>query len=376
MPTPIKRIHALDALRAIMMLLGIVLHSTITYCVYNQKATWPLADANAQHISMDLIMGYIHLFRMPIFFIVAGFFGALLFYERSAIIMLKNRINRVVWPFVVFAIILWPIIGSIFLFSYTAMTGEILPESTQAFSLTRLIPTKIFHLWFLYYLIMISAFAFCIGLITNKKTIFKKRIRKMMHGLLVYPFLKIIFSTIAVFAILLLMNQTWVGTNITFVPDWKIFLFYCFFYLFGWFLFLERQYLETFKQYDWLYFFSSIVLFTAAFFLQSSLSFFVQAFLNALIVVSAFYGIIGLFIRYFSQPSNKMRYLSDASYWVYLVHLPFTLLGPGLLVNYELPAVIKALIVILITTFITFTSYHFCVRSTFIGKFLNGKKYP
>lgn len=31
MSTQTKRIHALDALRAIMMLLGIVLHATISY---------------------------------------------------------------------------------------------------------------------------------------------------------------------------------------------------------------------------------------------------------------------------------------------------------------------------------------------------------
>jgi glucan biosynthesis protein C len=34
---------------------------------------------------------------MPIFFVVAGFFGALLFYERKPLKMAKNRLSRIVF---------------------------------------------------------------------------------------------------------------------------------------------------------------------------------------------------------------------------------------------------------------------------------------
>ena len=87
-----ERLHSLDALRAIMMMLGIVLHSTELYSV-GDDAFFP-KDPNTSHISLNYIFGIIHIFRMPIFFLIAGFFGALLFYERGAEAMIKNRFSR------------------------------------------------------------------------------------------------------------------------------------------------------------------------------------------------------------------------------------------------------------------------------------------
>jgi peptidoglycan/LPS O-acetylase OafA/YrhL len=70
-----------------------------------------------------------------------------------------------------------------------------------------------------------------------------------------------------------------------------------------------------------------------------------------------------------------MRYISDASYWVYLLHLPLTGFTPGLIADWPLPATLKMLVVVLITSVICLVTYHYLVRGTFIGKFLNGRKY-
>ena len=78
-----ERIHALDSLRAIMMLLGVVLHTAITYSKIDYSGAWSLKDINSTSLIMDYIVFVIHNFRMPIFFVVAGFFGALLFFERG-----------------------------------------------------------------------------------------------------------------------------------------------------------------------------------------------------------------------------------------------------------------------------------------------------
>ena len=60
------------------MLLGLVIHSGITYGVLDYGNDWPLRDPNSTHLINDFIVYFIHSFRMPIFFVVAGFFGALL----------------------------------------------------------------------------------------------------------------------------------------------------------------------------------------------------------------------------------------------------------------------------------------------------------
>ena len=57
-----ERIHSLDALRAIMMLLGIILHAAITYTTESQGRAWPLKDPNSTDPNMDILIEYIHYF--------------------------------------------------------------------------------------------------------------------------------------------------------------------------------------------------------------------------------------------------------------------------------------------------------------------------
>lgn len=68
------RDHSLDALRAAMMLLGVVLHSAASYTVNAERTPWPYQDAQTT-VGFDLLVFTIHIFRMPVFFLVAGFFG-------------------------------------------------------------------------------------------------------------------------------------------------------------------------------------------------------------------------------------------------------------------------------------------------------------
>lgn len=69
MPDPnprTERLHALDSLRAIMMMLGLVLHSAVTYGDLDLGSAWSLKDPDTTSQWFDLLSGYIHAFRMPI----------------------------------------------------------------------------------------------------------------------------------------------------------------------------------------------------------------------------------------------------------------------------------------------------------------------
>ncbi|MFA6045680.1 MAG: hypothetical protein WC718_11915 [Phycisphaerales bacterium] len=76
------RLHALDALRGSMMLLGIVLHSAISFTVTCMGAAWPYKAAQTSALNDPLVFS-IHLFRMPTFFVVAGLFAAMLYSRRG-----------------------------------------------------------------------------------------------------------------------------------------------------------------------------------------------------------------------------------------------------------------------------------------------------
>ena len=107
-PGAAPREHGLDALRVVLMLLGVVLHSVISYQPADVH-TW-FHDPFASSSWASFVGALIHTFRMPAFFVLSGFFGALLWKRRGASLMLKNRFKRIVLPFVVFLILLQPCI--------------------------------------------------------------------------------------------------------------------------------------------------------------------------------------------------------------------------------------------------------------------------
>ncbi len=378
-PHKTERLHALDSLRAIMMMLGIVLHAVITYNGAEPNSVWRIRDPLNFNENLDWIGGCIHIFRMPIFMVVAGFFASLLFYERGPRWMFKNRMQRITYPFLVFVVLLFvPVVGGM---SYTAnifaSSPDALTEALARFtSLSSLIPEKTMHLWFLYYLIMFSVVSFGLGLVFKKLPGLSSFINRNFHVIFKNPILRLFVFTALTIGILLFMNKSWVDTSTSFVPDFNTFIFYFFFYMFGWVLFKSKSLLNSFKRYDYLFTAIALVLFTWYFFTDvTEMALWLKIVIKALCCWLFIFGITGLFIRFGSEHSATMRYVSDSSYWVYLIHLPLTVIIPGLIADWNIPATFKFLFVVGVTTTICFVTYHYFVRATFIGEFLNGRRY-
>ena len=154
-----------------MMLLGLVIHSAITYGIHNYRGDWILKDTGATHVSNDLIVLFIHFFRMPIFFLVAGFFGSMLFYHRSFTKMIKNRVSRIVYPFIIFMLLLWPALYFSMGYSAEVFAGneDAFAETIGDFSdVATFIPRLTYQLWFLYYLILITVSSVALALLVKK----------------------------------------------------------------------------------------------------------------------------------------------------------------------------------------------------------------
>ncbi|MFH6768978.1 acyltransferase family protein [Gaetbulibacter aquiaggeris] len=374
-----ERLHALDSLRAIMMMLGIVLHSSNTYVLADYGASWPLKDPISTAGYMDWISSFVHAFRMPIFFVVAGFFASLLFHERSSIKMIKNRVNRILLPFLVFVVLLWPLVGITFDYSNIVFAegSSPLASASERFSnVLAFIPKRTMHLWFLYYLVLYSIASFIVGLIFKQLPWFTKQSSQSFSFIIQRPLLKLFVFSAITLCILMIMNRTWVATSLSFIPDLNTFIFYAFFYFFGWILFKSKSYLSSFMTYDWAFTILGIALFTVYFLMDTStLPLQVIMIIKSINVWLFIFGFTGLFIRYASNHSAVMRYVSDSSYWVYLLHLPLTAFIPGLISEWSMPAFFKFFIVMAGTALVCFITYHYFVRSTFVGVFLNGRKY-
>ena len=73
----LQRYHALDALIASTMLLGLALHSAPSDTSRPLVTAWPYHDPLPGQW-FDLVVFSVQLFRMPVLFVVTSLFGALL----------------------------------------------------------------------------------------------------------------------------------------------------------------------------------------------------------------------------------------------------------------------------------------------------------
>lgn len=114
-PSPVllsgqERYHDLDALRAFAMLLGIVLHGVMSFTPL--PGIWPAQDS-MRHDNYFLVLLFIHGFRMPLFFMVSGFFTVMMWRRRGLAALTKHRTKRILIPLVAGVIILVPILNNI-----------------------------------------------------------------------------------------------------------------------------------------------------------------------------------------------------------------------------------------------------------------------
>ena len=86
------------------------------------------------------------------------------------------------------------------------------------------------------------------------------------------------------------------------------------------------------------------------------------------------FGLIGLFRLVAAQERYWVRYLSDASYWLYLWHLALIVIAFELLVDWQVSVHLKFTGMVVGVTVILLVVYQFGIRYTPIGTMLNGKR--
>ncbi|MEM8879162.1 MAG: acyltransferase family protein [Pseudomonadota bacterium] len=121
------RYHGLDALRAFAMFLGVVLHSALIYVEPVVMAELLPETAPVEpSLGVSILSLWIHLWRMPLFFLLAGFFAEMALHRRGAGPFLYDRLIRILGTLVFFLAV------------FALMTG-------QDFG-------TLDHLWFLWFL--------------------------------------------------------------------------------------------------------------------------------------------------------------------------------------------------------------------------------
>ena len=98
----------LDALRGFAMALGIVVHTSLAFF----QAPWPVHDSQPAGL---LAVGFlaIHGFRMPLFFLLSGFFTMLVYQRRGLESLLRQRAARIALPLLLALATIGPLDGAL-----------------------------------------------------------------------------------------------------------------------------------------------------------------------------------------------------------------------------------------------------------------------
>jgi glucan biosynthesis protein C len=171
------------------------------------------------------------------------------------------------------------------------------------------------------------------------------------------------------------MHTYYLETNTGWGISPAVFITYFGFYAAGWMVYRTDS-LELLKRYSLWQLAAGLVLFLIFALIPwpgGRLALNIRQAFAAIYSILLIFGIIAVFLCRFNFYSKRLTYIMDASYWVYIVHLPIIAFIPGLMANISMPALVKFLITLLGTALICFASYKYLVRNSFIGAFLNGK---
>ena len=102
------RYHDLDALRSFAMILGIAIHGVFSF---NGMPLWPAQDMN-QNPQYGVVSEFIHGFRMQLFFLVSGFFTAMMLIKKGSFAVSIHRTKRILIPLLLSVILLVPLMNN------------------------------------------------------------------------------------------------------------------------------------------------------------------------------------------------------------------------------------------------------------------------
>jgi len=101
---------------------------------------------------------------------------------------------------------------------------------------------------------------------------------------------------------------------------------------------------------------------------------FIAVLLQVIYVWMMSFAMMGLFRRLLSAQRPWIRYLSDASYWMYVAHLPLVVGAQLWVRDWPLPSGVKFALICAGVFVVLLVSYEWLVRRTWIGALLNGRK--
>lgn len=395
-----QRLYYLDAVRSIALLLGVIFHASLSFMPI--FIGWAVMDISTSY-AVAVFVFVSHTFRMPLFFLIAGYFTCMSLQRSHIATFVKSRAIKLALPLIVGWFVLRPLIVSGWVAGGQSMQGEvdIAFAFLQGLDTFNALPSGFLvgtHLWFLYYLLLITASFLAIRFTLNKVNINSARLGAKLvswcwpefnkddtqtHRLILVPVTRGLVFILPT-ALSVWFMQGW-GID---TPDkslyvhWPVFLLYFGWFSLGYVLYSNLQAFTTFTKVTVAKVcIGTVALITAValtpYEMQKGHPYFIQlkmvfCICYALVMWALVPLAIAMCKKLFSKKRAWVRYVADASYWTYLIHLPIVV---GLQVAVaELPLhwAVKWFSICAVTVCFALVTYALLVRKTLIGRVLTG----
>ncbi len=385
-----NRLDFLDATRAFALLLGIVFHACMSFMPVFMG--WAVQDVSTSPL-VGMFMAVSHAFRMETFFLLAGFFGHLTLRRKGVGEFARSRVFRIVVPFVVGWFLLRPLLVSGWIMGNASLRGDVnvwagLQGGIQSLST---LPAGMFtgtHLWFLYYLAMITVLTLAVRLLlvtTGSLGVAMIRCGDAVVAWLAASPFSLVILAIPTAAVLWFMSIWGMDTpDKSLRPHFPALAIYGGFFVFGWMLSRQRELIIQFtrlKPARWMLAGIGIATILRLGGIEGDPAHrhYVSAHVAyalgyALTMWSLVFLTIGVFRKMCQRRNAIVRYVADSSYWMYLAHLPIVIWLQVAVAELPLNWSFKLAIVSAATIAISLFTYELLVRSTFIGLVLNGRR--
>ena len=368
------RIHGLDALRGGALLLGILLHGLMPY---TEGFPWMVEDPQRAWWPLPVIAA-IHTFRMTLFLLLAGYFGHWLRRRRGTRGYLLDRVKRIGVP--VFAF--WPVavlpLGLCAIWHLHRTGAGVVPPETAARG-----GPSLGHLWFLWVLlqcivIVLSVRAAAIRLVPHAALAWSSTVARWLSspGGVLLAALPYAVTTV------IQGDRSGVVAPVSLLPDAVSLPAHLGAFAVGWFLAGDPRALSRLRDQAWAHTVAAAATMAAALVATDAIPVGLpvpQPLWSTLIALAGWttsYALIGLAMRYLNTERSWIRYLADASYWMYLMHLAVQTCGAVLLAGLSWPMPVKLSVNMAVSTALLVVSYDWFVRSTWLGAWINGRRLP
>ena len=311
---------------------------------------WSYKDSSTS-IIFDGILGFIHTFRHPTFFIISGFVTEMMYRKYTGTIVMKRRFKRLFLPFLVTTVVAGPLIyallGRVYGWDDPFSIAVMFPAtetSSWSFGTT--------FVWFLYYLILYNIIHYIYHQIVQK---FPKEVQTTSNLKFV---IQLVLLFIGVSFILYGWGQNSLFGLYSFFPDLGSIGGYFLYYIIGISIYRHLGDLERIKSLSWIFVLLGMIALTTYFILGfdilksggNTFDFDWGLMLSSnLAGIFLSFGCLGLAMKYYTKSHKTITFISDSSYFLYLIHFPFVLIFLDIFIEYNWPALVKFGVVLSLT---------------------------